>query len=159
MSERFSVEGLRHAGFGGFVPARQVFLDRAAAVIGGPGVYVVLRTAQTAPEFLEISKGGHFKEKDPTVASSVLRARMVAGTPVLYIGKADSLQRRIRQLLDFGNGRPVGHYGGRYLWQLAGSDEFLIAWRTDPSPRAAETELLDAFISEFGSLPFANIVR
>src|SRR3990170_1364373 len=50
-----------------------------------------------------------------------------------------------------------GTLGGRLLWQLAGNDEFTVAWMLDLDPRARATELIRAFVAEFGSLPFANL--
>jgi hypothetical protein len=153
------MEMLQRRGFVGFSRARDLFLNRCASVPAVPGVYVVLRTAAGAPEILATSKGGLFKGKDPTVPTQTIRERLIEDTPTLYIGKGDQLQRRIRQLLDFGNGRPVGHYGGRLLWQLADSDDYLIAWKAAPAPRSAESELLEEFVTEFGSLPLANLSR
>jgi len=155
----FNVDGLKARGFVGFVRARDAYLDRCAAVPAQPGTYVVLRTGAAAPEIVSRSRGGYFKGKDPTAPAEVLRERLITSTPTMYIGKADILQRRIRQLLDFGNGKPVGHYGGRYLWQVADADDYLIAWRLEADPRAGESALLEDFVTEFGSLPFANLVR
>jgi excinuclease UvrABC nuclease subunit len=78
---------------------------------------------------------------------------------VLYIGKADALRRRVRQYMAFGAGRPVGHWGGRLIWQLADSDALLVAWRETAEPLRVEAELLNAFADVFGSLPFANLRR
>jgi len=155
----FSAEGLRAAGFGGFVRVRATYLDRCSNVPSGPGVYAVIRSRATDPTFLQKSEAGHFKGKDPTVPIEVAQANWVDGTTVLYLGKADNLQRRLSQLLDFGNGRPVGHWGGRLLWQLAGIDDCTIAWRADPDPRAGESSLLAEFFDEFGALPYANLTR
>jgi hypothetical protein len=69
------------------------------------------------------------------------------------------LRKRIRQLIQFASGKPVGHWGGRCLWQLEDSDEFLIAWRVETSARQAEAKLLDRFEVRYGRLPFANWQR
>lgn len=159
VTKPFSVEMLRQRGFEGFARARDLYLDRCGSVPTAPGVYVVLRTAEAAPEILPKSKGGLFKGKDPTVPVEVVQQRLIRNTPTLYIGKADQLQRRVRQLLDFGNGRPVGHYGGRLLWQLADTDDYVIAWRAESDPREVESALIEEFTEEFGALPFANLVR
>ena len=81
------------------------------------------------------------------------------GTEVLYFGKADQLRERVHQLCRFGAGEPIGHWGGRLLWQIAGAEEFLVAWLPTPggSPFAAEHELMHEFRARFGSWPFANI--
>ena len=68
--------------------------------------------------FAERSCGGWFKGKEPTVANAALVANWVENAEVVYIGKADQLKRRQTQFADFGIGKPVGHWGGRLIWQL-----------------------------------------
>lgn len=116
------------------------------------------REATTPTEFLPTSRGGRFKQKDPTVPADALRGRWHAGTPILNVGKADSLRARIQTLLRFATDDPVGHWGGRYLWQVEGSEAFLVGWREEDDPRRLERELLADFAAHFGSLPFANLV-
>jgi hypothetical protein len=126
-----------------------------------PGVYAVLSTGLGEPVFLDKSAGGWFKRKDPTVARNVLESKWVAGESILYIGKATRLHQRLRQYADFGRGKPVGHWGGRYIWQFRGSPDLMVAWRSTPdaSPRDVEISLLDEFQAAHGQLPFANIAR
>ncbi len=83
---------------------------------------------------------------------------------VLYIGKADAgragargIRVRLDEYLRFGQGEPIGHWGGRYLWQLAGTDQLLVCWKPCPVPPEEETGLLDLFRGEYGALPFANL--
>jgi hypothetical protein len=67
---------------------------------------------------------------------------------------------RLREYMDFGSGKPLGHWGGRYVWQLDGSSDLVVAWKKTPGavPREAEIELLSRFRQTFGGrLPFANI--
>lgn len=134
---------------------------RIAQVPVAGGVYVVLRESMDLPEFLEVSAGGRFKDRDPTVSPDALRANWVTGASVLYIGKAktERLQTRLREFADFGAGRPVGHWGGRLIWQLADSGELLVAWRETPAgvdPRLVEADLIARFRSVYGKPPFAN---
>jgi hypothetical protein len=77
---------------------------------------------------------------------------------VVYIGKADNLRRRLRQFAQFGAGRPVGHRGGRLIWQLTRSTELLTAWRETPGEVAREVEkaMLVDFRAAYGKPPFAN---
>jgi hypothetical protein len=153
----YSRAWLQSSGFEGFVPVSS--LRRALNTVpGGPGVYAVLRDAATPPRFLASSKGGWFKTKDPTVSADLLRGRWHGETPILYVGKADSLRARIRALVRFAAGEPVGHWGGRYLWQVEDSQSFLVSWREAEKPRELERELLADFAAHFGGLPFANIV-
>jgi hypothetical protein len=154
---------MRAMGFVGFVP----FTDLPRwSVPAGPGVYVVLRTADDLPTFLEHSVGGHFKGKDPSVSAAKLESNWITGSDVVYIGKADAgstgrrgLAKRLDEYRRFGAGEPIGHWGGRYIWQLADHAELLVAWKDEPLAVAEDTEaaLLTDFLSDFGSLPFANL--
>jgi hypothetical protein len=160
----FSAAGLRAAGFVGFVTVAQLRADACGPVPTRPGIYVVLRASDAPPRFLRDSPAGWFKGVDPSETVSVLRARWVLGAPLLYVGKATAgrqqrrhLRKRLGELLGFGAGRPIGHRGGRYLWQIEGSDGFLVAWRPDDDPTAAENEVLRAFTAGYGSCPFANV--
>lgn len=155
----FNVEWLRDVGFVGFQSVQQLRETRCASVPTDPGVYAVLRTAKTIPVWLENSSGGHFKGRNPTVSIDVLEARMIKSTPVLYLGKADQLRRRLDQYVRFGAGTPVGHWGGRYIWQLTDSAGLEIAWLVHSAPRLKESELISQFIDEFGAMPLANLQR
>jgi hypothetical protein len=158
-------ELLEQQGFSGFV--------RLCAVADSElpqeaGVYVVVRASDEEPEFLSESIGGHFKGHDPSVSLAKLERKWVSGAQVLYVGKADSrqkgsaLRQRIKEFRNFGAGKPVGHWGGRYIWQLADSAELLIAWRVtkpEEAPQVAESKLIEEFWQQYNALPFANLRR
>jgi hypothetical protein len=122
------------------------------------GVYMVLGT-DAAPSFVHESCGGHFKGRNPSVPLLVLESKWVDEAPVLYIGKANSLRRRLREYANFGAGRPIGHWGGRYIWQIEGCQDLTITWMATPheDPRAAEQSLLTQFAAAHGRIPFANL--
>ena len=145
-------------GFTGFVPVSRL-RESLNQVPPSKGVYAVLRRVEAAPSFLQTSEGGWFKRKNPTVDVSRLEAKWVTNTEVLYYGKAKNLQERIGALLRFGRGDPVGHRGGRFLWQAQDSADFLIGWKPTPGqePFGVECELMEEFKGTFGSWPFANI--
>lgn len=161
----FDESGLVARSFQGFHTFKELRIDE---VPKAPGVYVVLRSVQFAHLVLEESVGGRFKHKDPSADSGILTERMNYLSDTLYIGKADAgpkanrgLQKRVSELAKFGNGLPVGHWGGRYLWQLSESTSLRVAWKEthDRSAREAERELLEEFLDLHGQLPFANIRR
>lgn len=160
----FNGPGMADQGFSGFLTVSDLRASRLAEVPKVAGVYLVIRSVTGEPTFLTTSTGGWFKGNDPTVPVAVLEARWIKSTEVLYIGKATAgtsgrsgLRKRVGQLLAYGSGKPVGHQGGRYLWQVAGSDEFLVAWQAVDDPTAEENRLLAAFFEIHGAYPFANI--
>ena len=92
--DRFSSEALRASGFDGFVTWADF---NPGTVADHGGVYIVLRSTDTAPSFEAVSCGGHFKGRNPAVGLDQLRAKWVSGTETVYIGKATSLRTRLRQ--------------------------------------------------------------
>ncbi|MBY6139226.1 hypothetical protein KUV26_07215 [Leisingera daeponensis] len=130
------------------------------------GVYAVEIPRCFKVSFLPCSTGGRFKGRDPTVPIRRLQEKWVEGADILYFGKAGgtglrtTLKDRILLYAKFGAGRPVGHYGGRLIWQLAGAMDLTVQWkRTSEEPRLAEKCLISAFLGEYGKLPFANMTR
>jgi hypothetical protein len=158
---RADLHGDAFKGFDGFVSFDELRNGALEAVPKTGGVYIVMRRSKDEPTFLDESCGGHFKGKNPSELIDVLEAKWVASTPVIYIGKGDNLHRRLKQYAAFGAGRPVGHWGGRYIWQLADRDELVVAWKpcvAEQTAAALEAELVAAFKrANSGRLPFANI--
>lgn len=158
------VAALRANGFEGFLTADTLRRDWTA-VPALPGVYCVVTPDAFAPVFRPAGTGGHFKGADPNVSVATLSARWVPASRMLYVGKAGAgakgrrgLRRRLREYADFGSGRPVGHWGGRYVWQLRDSAGLLFAWKVcTEDPRAVEAGLLRSFHHTHGTLPFANL--
>ncbi|GAA1059773.1 hypothetical protein GCM10009573_11990 [Agromyces bracchium] len=142
-------------GFSEFVPFAEL---STAGVPIGPGVYVVSRPSRAVPEFLDVSPAGWFKGKDPSLPVDELERRWVGETSVIYIGKATSLRTRLSQYRRHGEGTPVGHWGGRMIWQLADSAHLLVGWRETPDddPESVESAMLAEFAATHGALPFAN---
>lgn len=165
MQDVFAQESLRERGFEGFAPFQDLLLSKVPA---GPGIYTVLRSAGQGHEALDSSIGGHFNGKNPTADPRTLHLRLNLPTALLYVGKVDSgsrgvrgLRARITELARFGNGEPVGHWGGRYLWQLSNSPALRIGWLPvdGTTAREAESGYFEEFLALHGQLPFANLRR
>lgn len=158
----FSRADLESRGFVGFEP----FLELDAThVPKEAGVYAVLRERDDRPTFLEQSRGGHFKGKDPTVGVATLAGLWTDGAHCIYIGKASKtgttdLRRRLTAYRDYGRGRPVGHQGGRYIWQLGDAEEFRVCWKTlgdGEDPATVESALIAEFRAHYGRRPIGNL--
>ena len=160
-----SIDGLRNVGFDGFETVEQLRAGSRAAIPGNPGAYLFVRDDRSAPEFLATGTGGHFKGKDPNVPVARLRDEWVDDALVVYIGQSGSgssgtLERRIAQMLRFGQGAPVGHWGGRLVWQLRDAERLQVCWRAlfGDDPRTVEAEWIAVFKSlHDGKRPFANL--
>ncbi len=162
--ETVRADGIDPAGFCDPVSVGDLQASRCRQVPREPGVYLILRPATTTPHFLARSDAGRFKDRDPTVSLAVLEENWVPGASIVYIGKAGGrrgLYQRLKQYMDFGAGEPVGHRGGRYIWQLSDHKELLVCWRAvlDRPARDVERELIADFYGVYGSRPFANLVH
>jgi hypothetical protein len=127
-----------------------------------PGVYLILNSITNGRTFLRTSTGGHFKGKDPTVEVCRLESKWVGHARVLNIGKAGprkTLRSRLNQYMRFGRGEAIGHWDGRYIWQLGHSKSLLVCWKVIPNalPRSEEKALIAKFETKYRRLPFANL--
>lgn len=163
-----AIDDLRQIGFEGFVPISDLWKDHSV-IPNVKGVYMVVRTVNNAPEFLTEGTGGFFKGKDPNVSLDVLRANWVNDTCIIYIGQAggikngkqpqSTLRSRLKEYLRFGQGKPVGHQGGCYIWQLKDAANLLFCWMPllEDDPRTVELSFISSFKKCYGGhRPFAN---
>jgi len=128
---------------------------------------LLLRESDSPPSFNKTSSGGHFKKKNPSVPIETLENNWVTDTKIVYIGKAGQLgkpptiKQRLKQYLDFGAGIPVGHWGGRYIWQLSDAEDLIVCWKATKGndPKLVESDLIDNFITAHSTLPFANLKK
>ena len=167
MSLDFSdIDSLVDYGFTGFKSIK--FLRSNKSILPNKkGIYLVLNPNKSNMEFIIPGVGGFFKGKDPNVAEDMLMANYVKGTPVLYIGKAGgnnsnaTLHSRINQYLKFGEGKNIGHWGGRLIWQIKHHEDLQLCWKVTPNeePREIEKKLIGEFINHYGVIPFANLMR
>lgn len=159
-----TLDEIKDNGFNGFKKIRSLWTD-SSDIPDKPGVYLVLRDTKSPMQFIEPGVGGFFKGKDPNIPLEKLTREVIPNTIVVYIGKAGSLsgkstlRSRIRQYLRFGQGKNIGHWGGRYIWQLKDHSDLLLCWKViiDEEPRVVEQNLLQLFETTYGKKPFANI--
>ncbi len=157
------IDEIKKAGFVGFKTMKELFID-SSQLPAIKGVYLVL-TLDNPPAFLQVGTGGHFKGKNPNVLLQELKNNWIDKTIVVYIGKAGSdssratLKSRLKQYFGFGQGKNIGHWGGRLIWQLASSHNLVVCWKPLPNedPRTFEGQLIRDFITQFGNRPFANL--
>ena len=136
---KWTQDALIDAGFAGFVRFSEL---PTAQVPTDPGVYVVIRTAEADPEFLQTSLAGWFKGKDPSVPVSMLEAAWVPGSSVVYLGKANGgatgrrgLRKRLDEYRRHGAGEPVGHWADA----TSGSSPTTRSWSSGGSPPRTRT--------------------
>ncbi|MDQ0771503.1 hypothetical protein QF031_004252 [Pseudarthrobacter defluvii] len=162
---QFTRKGLKAEGFAGFRPIRTL---EAMRIPQGTGLFAVVAPDDFQPRFLPKSTAGVFKKKDPSLPAAPLAAEWVDRAVVLYVGKAGpgsqgnrGLRRQVKEFVDFGQGRPPGHWDGRLIWQLADAGSLAIAWKELPADQlnGAEAAYHAAFVEEFGRLPFANLAQ
>ena len=156
---------LEQQGFEGFLMAGQLRHDRCEELPSVPGVYALLRETIEPPEFMTRSNAAEYRGENPTRPIDELMERWVPGAQVLYFGRAcgpgvrSLIKQRVKRYMRFGQGRVVGHWGGRFVWQLRDHSSLRIAWKTleGGDPAQFEAELQRRFREHYGTLPFANV--
>lgn len=76
-----------------------------------------------------------------------------------FAGRDRARSKAHKQLIDFGQGKAVGHWGGPLVWQLEDVENLVLSWKSIDMPKEYEAELLEEFSTLYGKLPFANIQR
>lgn len=161
-----NIDDIKNAGFTGFKKMSELFID-SSSIPKSKGIYLVLNPNFEKAEYLQIGTGGHFKGKNPNVSIDELKANWVDNSLVVYIGKAGSetskatLNSRLKQYFGFGQGKNIGHWGGRLIWQLKNSSDLIVCWKSLPNddPRTLESQLIKKFIDKFSKRPFANLAN
>ncbi len=157
-------DDLATLGFDGFVTIQEL-TEKPWLPPVAQGVYSVLAPEGFSKCFTEKGTGGPFKGKNPNLPVSNLEQNWVSGSKLLYIGKAGlgksgnrGLRKRLGEYMRFGQGKKIGHKGGRLIWQLREHSRLLVCWRiTRTDPGIVESEMLLQFKNLFGALPFAKL--
>ena len=160
------IDDIKKNGFSGFKTVAELWMDKSI-IPKTRGVYLVINPSCDKIEFINPGVGGFFKGQDPNVSIAVLKHNHVENSQVVYIGKAGSLtgqatlHSRIVQYLRFGETKNVGHWGGRFIWQLKNHSALIFCWKPtmEDDPREVEKQLLSDFIKQFGVRPFANLTE
>ncbi|MGZ2370407.1 hypothetical protein ACXR6G_11510 [Ancylomarina sp. YFZ004] len=158
------IKGLEEHGFRGFKTIEELW-DNRSSIPKEKGVYLVIDPNYKNTEYIPTGVGGFFKGKNPNVSISELKCNFVPNSLVVYIGKAGSLtgkatlNSRLGQYLRFGQTKNVGHWGGRYIWQIKNHSDLIFCWKTIPTeePREIEKLLLEQYATSFNKRPFANL--
>jgi hypothetical protein len=157
-------QDLNNSGFRGFKSIKALQIN-ASSIPEHKGIYLIVTPENFIATLVEQGTGGYFKGKNPNVSLDELEANWVEGANIIYIGKAGgsssntTLQSRLKQYLRFGEGKAVGHWGGRLIWQLKYSGDLIVCWKTlhEDEPAQYESALIDAFRKTYGKRPFANL--
>jgi hypothetical protein len=155
---------LKKNGFQGFITIGHLFNDRSK-LPKEKGVYMILIPSSFIPKFKTVGTGGYFKGKNPNLTLEELQNNWVENESIIYIGKAGSetgsatLKSRLNQYLNFGQGKAVGHWGGRLIWQLQNSENLIVCWKTTQGeePSKVESKLIESFKAIHNKRPFANL--
>lgn len=72
---------------------------------------------------------------------------------------ATRVKKRLGEYRRYGEGEPIAHAGGRYIWQLKDSSNLLVAWLQTPGqdPKLIEDQFIAEFAQQYGKRPFANL--
>ena len=157
------MDDIRANGFEGFVSIRELQVSVCCDVPSVAGVYMVVRPSSEAPIFLSQGTGCR-KYSNPKVGD--LKKKWVEGAVVLNIGKAggpsikETLRKRLKKYMRFGQEKNSGHSGGRRIWQLRDSGDLLVCWKRTPGlvPRLIEKAIIADFKQQHDARrPFANL--
>lgn len=168
----FGRADLERLGFVGFIRVKELRALRPIEPTppkDAVGVYIAYRQSEKPVSFLRRSPASQWRG-NLTLPLANLRGRWVPDSSVVYIGKAErlkttstySLRTRVSAYLRYGAGSNARHSGGYPTWQLRDSADLLIAWcvvKLPRTPARLEGDLIDAHVSRFGALPFANSIR
>ena len=158
---------LEQQGFEGFLLVGQLRHDRCEALPNLPGIYAVVRETIEKPEFMTRSNAAEYRGESPTRPIDELIECWVPRAQILFYGRAfgpgvrSLIKQRVKRYMRFGQGRVVGHWDGRFVWQLRDHSSLRIAWKVIESGdlQAAEDELQLRFSAHYGEPPFANMTR
>ena len=123
-----------------------------------PGVYRVTCIGQPVLAVNEKSSNDSALLYDAAILCS--KYNQCKDKKVLYIGKANGkngLQQRLKQYVLYGYNKSKIHKGGRAIWQLENSKDFMVEYACVDNPEEMEKQLITKYKEQNnGSYPLAN---
>lgn len=159
-----NIDDLKQNNFKGFISIEKLWEDNSM-IPNTKGIYLILNP-NLDNKFMEKGVGGFFKNKNPNISINELANEFVPNSLIIYIGKAGTIKNkstiktRLKQYLKFGQGKKIGHWGGRLIWQLKNHKDLLVCWKTidNKEPREIEAKLILEYQKQFNEKrPFANL--
>ena len=140
------------------ITVANLYKQNCASIPKCPGVYRVICPGQSIPSINETSSNTSAMLYD----ESKLRDKynQCKDKKTLYIGKANGkngLQQRLRQYILYGYNKSKIHKGGRAIWQLKDSKDFMIEYACVDNPEEMEQYLITKYKEQNnGTYPLAN---
>lgn len=139
------------------VTLRELIQSNCSNIPEEPGVYWVL-----APEGFSVRF--HQRPYHPRAKlypAELLQAKLTNcnDKQILYIGKAQGkkgLRQRVRQYMNYGQGKSNIHQGGRAIWQIEAPELLLLGYEVCQQADVREHQLLAQYQAQNHSYPLAN---
>ena len=139
------------------VTLHELWCTDCHCVPNAPGVYWVF-----APEGMPVcfsEQTERFKAKSYPAKTLQEKYERCADKSILYIGKAEGkrgLRQRLKQYMDYGQGKGNIHAGGRAIWQISECGLLLLGYEVCENAGERERQLLQEYREKNGSYPLAN---
>lgn len=139
------------------VTLRELCCNGCKSIPEEPGIYWIL-----SPEGMPIlfrEQPYHSKSRLYPVPKLYKKFEGCTEHRTLYIGKAagkHGLRQRLKQYIDYGQGKGNVHRGGRAIWQIEHSGLLLLAYEICEHPEVREHQLLLEYQKKNGTYPLAN---
>lgn len=148
-----------------FQTIEELYSEGYANVPNENGIYVILVPDNFQIVFTESTTAIlEFRKRCMVYSASELQLKFEKSDKnILYIGKAEGtqnkLRQRIRQFVKYGYREADNHRGGRAIWQIENNKKLLLGYQECQNARAVESDELMLYYSKYGTFPVANRQR
>lgn len=139
------------------VTLHELWCNGCRSVPNAPGIYWVFTPEGMPVCFSEQTE--RFKAKIYPAKTLQEKYESCTDKSILYIGKAEGkrgLRQRLKQYMDYGQGKGNIHAGGRAIWQISDCGLLLLAYEVCENAGERERQLLQEYREKNGSYPLAN---